>query len=69
MKEITEEDEVIFDSYDQLSYQDFGGEEIVLMVDGVLIGECEVWTDDENETREYIAINYEMIYLDTIKKI
>lgn len=69
MKEITEEDEVIFDSYDQLSYQDFGGDNIVLTVDSVLIGECEVWTDVENENREYITINYEMIYLDTIKKI
>ena len=69
MREITEEDEVIFNSYDQLSYQDFGGEGIVLMVDDVLIGECEVWTDEENENREYILINYEMIYLDTIKKI
>jgi hypothetical protein len=69
MKEITEEDDVIFNSYEQLSYQDFGGEEIVLMVDDVLIGECEVWTDEENENREYILINYEMIYLDTITKI
>jgi len=69
MREITEEDEVIFNSYEQLSYQDFGGEGIVLMVDGVLIGECEVWTDEENGNREYILINYEMIYLDTITKI
>jgi hypothetical protein len=69
MREITEEDEIIFDSYDQLSYQDFGDVNVVLMVDSVLQGECEVWTDKGNDNREYILLNYEMVYLDTIKKI
>jgi hypothetical protein len=69
MKEITEYDEIIFDSYDQLSYQDFGGVNVVLMVDSVLQGECEVWVDKGNDNREYILLNYEMVYLDTIKKI
>lgn len=64
---ITEEDHVEFDKYDQLSYQD-KNELIELFVDDFYIGDMEVWGDSEMDGREYICINYEIIYLDTLKK-
>jgi len=65
---ITEETHVDFSNYDQLSYQD-KNEVIELFVDDFYIGDMEVWKDSEMEDREYICINYEVIYLDTIKKL
>jgi len=32
-------------------------------------GDIEVWCDVENDERDYICVNYEMIYLDTIKEM
>lgn len=64
---ILEEDHVEFDRYDQLSYQD-KNEVIELFVDDLYIGDMEVWGDSEMDGREYICINYEIIYLDTLKK-
>lgn len=66
---ITEETEVNFGSYEQLSYLDEGMPEVSLYVDNKLIGEIKVWQDSEMENREYICVNYEIIYLDTIKRI
>jgi len=62
-----------FKSYDQLSYNDTGGKYVELFQDDQLIGKVEVWTDRDNETREgkeqeYILINHEMIYLDSLSK-
>jgi hypothetical protein len=65
---IREEDQVEFERYDQLSYQD-KNEVIELFVDDFYIGDMEVWKDSEMESREYVCINYEIIYLDTIKKL
>ena len=36
---------------------------------GNFVAFLEVYTDWENEKREYIIINHEIIYLDTIKQI
>lgn len=69
LKMIQEETEVEFKSYADLSYHDVGEPEITLYVKGSPIGFAKVWKDSEEEGREYICINYEVIYLDTINKI
>jgi hypothetical protein len=35
-------------------------------VDDFYIGDCEVWLDAEMDSREYIVLNYTIVYLDTI---
>ena len=65
---ITEETEVKFKEYTELSYKDTGKAHVKLYVSDKLLGQIEVWTDRGNKNREYILINYEMIYLDTITK-
>ena len=59
---IGEEDQVEFERYDQLSYQD-KNEVIELFVDDFYIGDMKVWKDSEMEGREYVCINYEIISL------
>jgi len=67
MKKYSDDLQLEFKDYDQLSYEDNGDETYIeLFLDGDSIGLVEVYTDVENEKREYICINYEMIYLDTI---
>ena len=68
-KIITEETEVKFDNYSDLSYNDNGSKMVELFVKGESTGKIEVFTDRENENREYVCINYEMVYLDTITKL
>ena len=63
---IGEEDHVEFERYDQLSYQD-KKEVIELFVDNFYIGDMEVWGDSEMDGREYICVNYEILYLDELK--
>ncbi len=72
MKEIPlieEYTEVVFTKYEQLSYKDNEETYVELYVDDKLIGEIEVWKDSEEDNREYICINYTIVYLDTLKKI
>ena len=68
MKKI-EEIELKFKDYSQLSILDSGHNVVRLFIDKKHIGFAEVWTDVENEKREYIIVNHEIIYLDTINKI
>ena len=68
-KIISEETEVDFKDYSQLSYKDTDEPSIELFVDGVSQGWAKVWLDSEMDNREYICLNYEIIYLDTLKKI
>lgn len=68
MKRITEETEVTFKDYSELSYIDEDKKDVTLLVNGISIGKIKVWQDMEMERREYIALNYEVVYLDTIKK-
>lgn len=63
---ITEETEVKFEKKEDLSYYDFDGDNVELWVKDEFVGDIEVFTDRENGNREYICVNYEMIYLDTI---
>ena len=69
IKRINEETEVIFEKYTELSYLDEGDVDVVLYVNDRPIGKIKVWKDSEQEGREYICVNYEIIYLDTINKI
>lgn len=66
---IAEETEVEFKDYSELAYKDNGTPDVDLYVNNKFIGIIEVWTDRENGNREYICVNYEMIYLDTILSI
>lgn len=58
-----------FSSYSQLSFFDDECEHVQVFLDGNSVGYAMVYTDVENDNREYIIINYEMVYLDTIEKI
>ena len=68
MKKYSDDLQLEFKDYDQLSYEDNGGM-IGVFLDDKQVGLCEVYTDWENESREYIYINNEIIYLDTLKQI
>jgi hypothetical protein len=68
MKRIKEETEVNFKDYKQLSYQDEGEPEVTLYVDDRPVGIIKVWLDSEMDNREYICLNYEIVYLDTLDK-
>ena len=68
-KIIEEETEVKYQNLDELSYIDFGDNMIALYVNKQFEGDIKVWKDSEMDGREYICINYEIIYLDTIKKM
>ena len=62
---INEENEVNFKSYDQLSYAN-KGDLIELYIDSNYEGDVKVWKDSQMNDREYITINHEIIYLDTL---
>ena len=61
--------ELEFKDYDQLSYYDSGSDYIDLYNKDEFVGYVMVYTDAENEKREYICINNEIIYLDTLEQI
>ena len=65
----TEELELKFENYSQLSFEDLGEDFVQLFLDNESIGLVEVFTDKDNQKREYIIVNHEIIYLDTIKSI
>lgn len=67
-RNITEETEIKFDEYKQLSYLDEGEPEVTLFVDDMIVGHIKVWKDSEQDGREYICLNYEIVYLDTLNK-
>jgi hypothetical protein len=69
VKIITEDTEVKFEKNEDLSFSDYCGDNVGLYVNGEFLGEIEVFTDRENGNREYICINYEVVYLDSIKEI
>ena len=67
-KKIKEEDHVEFTKYEQLTYRDEGEPEVTLYVDDRVVGNIKVWQDSEMQGREYICVNYEIVYLDTLKQ-
>lgn len=54
--------------YRDLTYYETDLEYIDLYNKDKFVGHLEVWTDRQNENREYIIINSEIIYLDIITK-
>ena len=64
-------DDLILDynNLSELSYYDTKQELIDLYKKDLLVGYVEVWTDRENSNREYIVINNEIVYLDTITEL
>ena len=66
---IQEHDEVKYQNPDELSYFDDDGDTVALYVNKDYEGDIEVWRDSEMDGREYVCINYEIIYLDTLKKL
>jgi len=69
MRKITEDTNVKFKSYDELSYEIQVDDNVILRVKDKPLGLVEVWFDSEQDDREYICINYEIIYLDDIRCI
>jgi hypothetical protein len=67
-KKITEETEVQFTRYEQLSYYDNDEPEVTLFIDEVPVGVVKVWQDSEMNGREYICLNYEVVYLDCLNR-
>lgn len=66
VKIITEDTEVKFEKNEDLSFYDYGGDNVELWVKDEYVGDIEVFTDRENDNQEYICVNHEIIYLDTI---
>jgi hypothetical protein len=58
-----------YKSNEELSYIDKKGLYVQLFFNGVLVGKLYVYTDFENNSREYILINYSIVYLDTLNRI
>ena len=67
-KMITEETEVQFTRYEQLSYYDNDEPEVTLFIDDIPVGQIKVWQDSEMDNREYICLNYEVVYLDSLNR-
>ena len=67
---ITEETEVFYTSDEQLSFEQIIENDecdyVELYIDDFYIGVCEVWLDAEMDSREYIILNYSIVYLDSI---
>jgi hypothetical protein len=53
----------------QLLWKETFDDYIELYLDLQLVGEVEVWTDTGNGSKEYIIINSEIVYLDSIKEV
>jgi len=69
VKTIQEEDEVKYQNLEELSYFDDKGDTVALYVNKQYEGDIKVWKDSEMDGREYVCINYEIVYLDTLRKI
>ena len=67
MKTYSDELTLDFKSYDQLTYED-NRSTVTIFLDNIPMGLCRVFTDRNNEEREYVCINYEIVYLDTLKE-
>lgn len=56
-----------YNNYSELSYFDNNKKHIIIYVNDNPKGKLEVYTDKENDNREYVIINCEVIYLDSIR--
>lgn len=64
----TEEFELDYKTSDELSYWDTQEKYIRLYKNDSLQGYLYVYRDSEMDNIEYVCINYEVVYLDTLKK-
>ena len=64
----TEEFSLDYKTLDELSYWDTQEKYIRLYKKDSLQGYLYVYKDSEQNGREYICINYEIVYLDTLNK-
>ena len=62
---ITEDTSVEFKQYSELSYRN-SRYNVELFVNDEIKGFCKVWKDSEEFGREYITLNNEIVYLDTL---
>ena len=70
MKRYSDEFSLDFKDYNQLSYEDNGQSAFIkIYLDNNPTAFLKVYTDRENDSREYVCINYEIVYLDTLKQI
>jgi hypothetical protein len=69
MKLITEDDHLEFENDADLSYQDDGEANIILHVKGSPVGLIQVFCDMGDAGREYIVLNNDVTYLDTLIKL
>ena len=69
VSEIDEDDEVKFKKYNDLSYKDSNSTHVLLFVKDELFGQIKVFLDSGMDNREYVCINHEIIYLDTLKSL
>lgn len=67
-KRIKEETPLDFTDYAQLSYMDIGDVDVDVYIDDKKVGKAKVWLDSEQNGREYLCLNYEVVYLDMITK-
>lgn len=65
---IDEEWEVEYQSETDLSYEPYIDGYVELYVDDFFEGVCQVWYDSEMDNREYIILNYTIIYLDVLTR-
>jgi len=63
---ITEEDSVEYTKDSDLSYEN-KGELVELFVEDFYVGDVKVYLDSEMDSREYICLNYTIVYLDELK--
>lgn len=66
-KRLTEGDIIEFEQYSDLSYYDPKDIWVDLYIKDLPIGSMKVWKDSEENGREYLTINHEIVYLDTIR--
>jgi len=64
---IHEHDEVNFENYNELSYRN-KGHLIEMYVNDMYEGDMVVYKDSEMNDREFVNMNYEITYLDTLTR-
>jgi len=67
--EILEDAFIEFKQYSQISFKRNEDNSVKVLIDNIFNCNCWIFIDSEIEDREYIAINYEVIYLDTLKEL
>ena len=69
MKKWDDDFVIEYNNLSELSYNDTSKEYIELYFNNNFVGYIKVYTDWENNSREYIIINYEVLYLDDLKEL